>query len=149
MLLVGFSVTTVLCVLLSGICYLLGRRLVYNNKSDRAYRDALMEEKQSLQHFVSGIVQILDSSVGGLSKRLSESQEIVETISRLDPELFKRDKGLIYWLHANDQFLVQLAKAAVDGVDRDQQQSVHRQMQADRDDVFCRAYANSGLRPPA
>lgn len=52
--------------------------------------------------------RILNSSGGGIGKRISECREIAEAVSKRAPELFKTEPGLIYWLEATDQVLLAL-----------------------------------------
>lgn len=148
-LMAALAVMTLLCLLLGRLCYRLDQRLKSSDDITRIRMRELEHENNELRRFSSGVGRVLNASVGGISKRLSESTEIVETLDRLAPELFKKDDGLIYWLHANDQFLVQLAEAATEGIDRSHGTSIHQQKKRGRDSVFLRVYENAGLRPPA
>lgn len=149
MLIAALAVMTLICLVLGRLCYRLDQRLKRSGDFTRIRLRELEHENDELRRFSSGVVRVLNASVGGISKRLSESTEIVETINHLAPELFRKDNGLIYWLHANDQFLVQLAESAAEGIDRSHRRSIDQQKRRGRDSAFLRVYENAGLRPPA
>ena len=112
-------------------------------------RKEWMEEKKEMDRYLSGVLRVLNSNVGGISKRISESAEIAEAIQSQAPDLFTRCDGLAYWLHANDQFLVNLYASAAEGIDRDHRRRVHEMKKSGRAEVFDRIYESAGLPAPS
>ncbi len=103
---------------------------------------------QDIERYIQGVVRVLNTNVGGISKRISESAEIAEAIQAHAPDLFKQCDGLAYWLHANDQFLVSLYAAAEDRIEHDHRWRLHVMKEEGRDEVFYQIYDSAGLRPP-
>ncbi len=145
---VPVALLTILCSLLGMACY----RLISNReklmKQEESRRKELMDEMKEMDRYLSGVLRVLNSSTGGISKRISESAEIAEAIQSQAPDLFKQCPGLAYWLHANDQFLVSLCSVAVEGVDRHHQQRIDEMKNAGREKIFDRIYETAGLPAP-
>jgi len=108
-----------------------------------------MDEKKEMDRYLSGVLRVLNSNVGGISKRISESAEIAEAIQSQAPDLFRQCDGLAYWLHANDQFLVSLYAVAAEGIDREHRRRVHEMKKTGREEIFGRSYEGAGLPAPS
>ncbi len=147
-LIAALVVTTLLCLLLGWACYRLITEREQVREGDKSRRKEWMDEKQEKDRYLSGVLRVLNTNVGGISKRISESAEIAETIQRHSPDLFKRCDGLAYWLHANDQFLVSLYAVAAEGIDRDHRRRVHEMKKTGREEIFGRVYERAGLPVP-
>lgn len=59
------------------------------------------------QH-LTDLYKVLSFKTGGVGKRISECREITEALFTHVPDVFEQEKGLIYWLHATDQFFTAL-----------------------------------------
>lgn len=140
---------TILCLLLGWACYRLITDREKSMEHEASRRKEWMDEKEEMDRYLSGVLRVLNSNVGGISKRISESAEIADAIQSQAPDLFKRCDGLAYWLHANDQFLVNLYASAAEGIDRDHRRRVHEMKEADRTAVFDRIYEGAGLPAPS
>lgn len=105
-------------------------------------------ENTYLRERLSEIIRVLNTNEGGISKRLSESIEITEAICQGTPDAFKKEFGLAYWLHANDQFLVKLASVSNDLLDQLVSDGIERNLAKDRDNLFAQAYAAAGVQDP-
>ena len=122
-LITALVLMTLLCVLLGWACYRLFTDREESLKHEAVRHKEWMDEKKEMDRYLSGVLRVLNSNVGGISKRISESAEIAEAIQSQAPDLFKQCDGLAYWLH--DQFLVSLYSVAADGIDRDHRRRVH------------------------
>lgn len=87
---------------------------------------------------------ILNSSGGGIGKRISECREIAETVIRHAPELFKTEPSLIYWLEATDQVLVALFEIDREWYDPHQERCAASKSALIYQDI----HDKSGLPPP-
>lgn len=135
-------------VVVFGSCMIYRRLWAYKHRLAEVELTYQLDVEEMRQHLARQVVidNVLLSSLGGIKKRLSESLEIVETIQATAPDLFERCDGLLYWLHANDQFLVRLHDAA--RVDQWHEASRMAPMREDREEVFAQIYAAAGLPPP-
>jgi len=68
----------------------------------------LAQENEALRSKLFAYQDTLICTTGGVGKRISECREITEALSKHAPDVFKAEPGLIYWLGATDQFLVEL-----------------------------------------
>lgn len=148
-LIIGLVLVTILCLLLGWTCYRLITDREKSMEHEALRRKEWMEEKKEMDRYLSGVLRVLNSNVGGISKRISESAEIAEAIQSQAPDLFTRCDGLAYWLHANDQFLVSLYASAAEGIDRDHRRRVHEMKETGRAEVFDRIYESAGLPAPS
>lgn len=140
---------TLLCVLLGWACYRFFTDREESMKCEAAWHKEWMDEKKEIDRYLSGVLDVLNFNTGGISKRISESAEIAEAIQSIAPDLFKRCPGLAYWLHANDQFLVNLYAVAAEGIDRDHRLRISRMKAAGREAIFNRIYEGAGLPAPS
>jgi len=118
MLITALVLTTSLCLLLGWAYYRLFAKHYYSEARRKEQELNLMIENEEQAKYLRGILQVLNTDVGGIRKRINESAEIVDAIATHAPDLFDQCKGLAFWLHANDQFLVDLQAAAGEGIDR-------------------------------
>ena len=147
-LLSAIALMTILCLLL-GLAYLrLYQRLISTREFDANRRKDLIEEMNKMRRYISGVHYVLNTNVGGIGKRLSESAEIAEAIQLHAPDLFKQCEGLAYWLHANDQFLANLSESAAEGIWGEKRCRINEMNQAGRADIFNRIYEGANLIPP-
>lgn len=147
-LIAALAVTTLLCLLLGMAFY---RSWTAGNASYKHYESQhkeWMEEREHITRYLHGVTRVLNTHVGGISKRLSESAEIAEAIQRRSPELFKQCDGLAYWLHANDQFLNALYSVAAEAIDKDHRRRIHYMRKEGRGEVFKRIYEGAELPLP-
>lgn len=147
-LITALALMTLLCLLLGWACYRLFTDREESMKQEDSRRKEWMDEKKEMDRYLSGVLRVLNSNVGGISKRISESAEIAEAIQLQAPDLFKQCDGLAYWLHANDQFLISLYAVAAEGIDREHRRRVHEMKETGRDNVFGRIYEGAGLPAP-
>jgi len=132
-------------------CAALRRSKSHMSNVRREWMEERQEIERSIQNeerFIEGVVRVLNSNVGGISKRISESAEIAEVIRTQAPDLFKKCDGLAYWLHANDQFLVNLYIASAERIDRDHQERFFSMGADGRGEIFHQIFDSAGLRPP-
>jgi len=148
-LITALAFMTFLCLLLGWACYRLFTDREKSMEHEASRRKEWMDERKEMDRYLSGVLRVLNSNVGGISKRISESAEIAEAIQSTAPDLFKRCNGLAYWLHANDQFLVSLYSVAAEGIDRDHRRRVHEMKKTGREEVFGRIYEGAGLSAPS
>lgn len=145
---IALAFMTVVCLVFGRTLY----RVIQHTEDSRKYEKQRQEEIDAefsdTRRYVSGITRTLNQYTGGISKRICESEQILKTLQRLDPDLFLKEDGLLYWLHANDQFLMQLASVAAEGIDRDHRRLIHEEIQFGRETTFLQAYEKSGLPPP-
>ena len=148
-LITALVLMTLLCVLLGWACYRLFTDREESLKHEAVRHKEWMDEKKEKDRYLSGVLRVLNSNVGGISKRISESAEIAEAIQLQAPDLFKQCDGLAYWLHANDQFLVSLYAVAAEGIDREHRRRVHEMKKTGREEIFGRIYEEAGLPAPS
>lgn len=147
-LIAALVVMTILCLLMGWACFRLFTARESALKWDESRRKEWMEEKKEQDRYLGGVLRVLNANIGGISKRISESAEIANAIQSYCPDLFKQCDGLAYWLHANDQFLVNLYAIAAEGLDRDHRQRIHQMKKDGRGEVFWQIFENAGLTPP-
>ncbi|NTB05889.1 hypothetical protein [Agrobacterium tumefaciens] len=87
------------------------RRQTRSNQASAEYSQHLAEEAEALRRQLREVDKVIESSAGGLEKRIGEHQEIVAAITALQPTLFKDEPGLEHWLNANNQFFCALKAA--------------------------------------
>ncbi len=61
---------------------------------------------------LDAIYDTLETSNGGVGKRIAECREIAEAIFTQAPATFEQETGLIHWIQATDRFLVELDQLA-------------------------------------
>lgn len=76
----------------------------------REYCEQLLQEIEHYKARTSAIQNALETT-GGIGKRIAECREIAAALQQHAPEVFKNEPGLIYWIEATDQFLVELHAA--------------------------------------
>lgn len=122
------------------------------HQGQAAMRDYYEEQASSMRRrceALEAIYPVLNETAGGLVKRIAESADTVATIHRLFPEAFKTHSGLLFWLYANDQFLVRLAElAAPEMLDSIQVDCLPLVLHPNREDLFLTIYRESGLDAP-
>lgn len=148
-LLTALIFTGLLCLALGLLCYRLFTTLESSGARRAAQEREWMQKQKEIDRYLSGILRVLNNNVGGISKRLSESAEIADTIHSNAPGLITQSQGLVYWLHANDQFLLSLYAAAAEGIDRHHQRRVAEMKKCGRQEVFGRIYESAGLPVPS
>lgn len=121
-------------------------RLLY--KTNARLRGA-EQEREELARRLGAVARVLNCSVGGIGKRLSENVETAETVQRHAAQLFTQSKGLVYRLHANEQFLVDLYWAANYALDAEQSEATAAHFKAGRSQIFGVIYDAAQLVPPA
>lgn len=99
------------------------------------------------QNVLTRIREAVESTAGGIGKRVWENIEIAESINSLSPELFKQCPSLIYDLHATDQFLNALCDAMANGLHPTQRELVERQ-RTERAALFINLYDAFDLARP-
>lgn len=139
----------IVCLLLGWICYHLIMSREATRETHARRLEELINQNKEKDRYLTDVLRVLNSKVGGISMRINDSLEIAETIYLHVPDLFKRCKGLAYWLHANDQFLVNLYATAADGVDKDHRRRIHELRESNRSAVFDRIYEGAGLPAPS
>ena len=147
-LLISLAGAFLLCVLLGVACYRLGEDRDHARDTFQERMHEWRTEKAEVDRVLAQIVRVLNSHTGGISKRISESAEIAEAIQQDAPDLFKKNAGLAYWLHANDQFFGSLYAAAAEVIDQYHCHRVHEMIESDRADIFDRIYEEAGLPAP-
>lgn len=127
-------------------------RLLQAQKSEKEFqlerRAKLADEMEVTKRYLSSIFCVLNSHVGGITKRLSESSLIAEAIYTNAPELFTKCGGLAYWLHANDQFLAELYAVSAVGIGIDHRRDICDQEMTGREKIFMQIYEMAGLLAP-
>ena len=147
-LMTALGLTILLCLLLGWALYRTFTNMELIRKQEADRREEWIEEKKELDRYLTGVLRVLNTNVGGISKRISESAEIAEVLQAHAPDLFKQCEGLAYWLHANDRFLVSLYAVAAEGIDKGHRRRVHEMKKIDRDEVFERIYVEAGMPAP-
>lgn len=109
--------------------------------------EQLNETIGAQQNALTHIREAVESTAGGIGKRVWENIEITESINSRSPELFKQCPSLVYDLHATDQFLNALCDAMADGLDHTQRELVERQ-RTERKAIFNRIYDAFDLARP-
>lgn len=109
--------------------------------------EQLNETIGAQQNALTHIREAVESTAGGIGKRVWENIEITESINSRSPELFKQCPSLVYDLHATDQFLNALCDAMADGLDHTQRELVERQ-RTEREAIFNRIYDAFDLARP-
>jgi len=116
-----FALALVLIVMALGL-----RNLVRNNRYLIEHRALLAQELEEtkaaygdLCRSYNAVFGLLDGyshrsgALGGIHKRIDEIREVTEAIREHRQELFEQVFGLVYWLHASDQFLCALRDTAM------------------------------------
>ncbi|MGF6440196.1 hypothetical protein [Paraburkholderia youngii] len=147
-LIVALAVMTLLCIVLGRYYWALAQSVEARRKGEKELHDEWLAERMHWRGCVSRVASVLDTNVGGIGKRVSESVEIAEALQKHAPEVFKANRGLAYWLHANDQFLHALYDATAEHVDPVQRRRVHEvRKNARPNELFIRIYEEAGLPP--
>lgn len=110
------TLTTLAAVLLFGaVAYIAWRamsgllsRAQYAEESARQLARKLAEAKAQQQ----AQLDVIERHAGGIGKRISETREIAEAVFANNPAIFAAAPGLIYWLKASDDFLVELMRVS-------------------------------------
>lgn len=145
---VPFVLLALVCAILAMAYFRLLKKVDAQRETYKERIRLITDEYEAMGGTLSGIAEVVNTSVGGLSKRLSESVEIAETLFRIDPSIFEQDRGLMYWLHANDQFLEQLAEACTEITDPLQRHFIDRATANGRTGIFFRIYEAADVPPP-
>jgi len=111
------------------------------HSTHREYCDQLAQEINHHKARTSAILEALKTT-GGIGKRIAECREIAETLQLHAPAVFKKEPGLIYWIEATDQFLVDLHAAA--GNDPEQGRVAKSRSGA----IYHQVHAETGLPLP-
>lgn len=109
--------------------------------------EQLIETISAQQNALTSIRKAVESTAGGIGKRVWENIEIAESINSLSPELFKQCPSLIYDLHATDQFLNALCDAMANGLHPTQKELAERQ-KTERAALFIHLYDKFDLAQP-
>lgn len=109
--------------------------------------EQLSEAIGAQKNALARIREAVESTAGGIGKRVWENIEITESINSLSPELFKQCPSLIYDLHATDQFLNSLCDAMANGLHPTQKELVERQ-KTERAALFIYLYDKFDLAQP-
>ncbi|MYM92487.1 hypothetical protein [Duganella vulcania] len=109
---------------------------------------AMDREYMELRRRMGVVVRVVNSSVGGIGKRLSESVEIATAIHTQAPQIFSQCEGLARWLRANDQFLVELYSAISYAVDPDVRERFEGEVKGGREVIFEHVYDATKRVPP-
>lgn len=109
--------------------------------SHREYCDQLAQEISHHTVRTNAIRKALEAT-GGIGKRIAECREIAETLQQHAPAVFKKEPGLIYWIEATDQFLVELHAAA--GSDPEHERVAKSRSGA----IYHQVHAETGLPLP-
>lgn len=147
-LIAALSVTTLISLVLGLMLYKAMRNAEIDHENQRVLRLMIEDGHQNSRDFAQGITHVLNGYTGGISKRLTESEQIVNVLLRSAPELFIQNPELIYCLHANDQFLMRLYSVASEDVGRLHCHSFDFEPKEGRDSDFFKIYELSGLHPP-
>ncbi len=107
----------------------------------------ISETVRAQQNDLARIRAAVESTAGGIGKRVWENIEIAESINSRSPELFQQCPSLVYDLHATAQFLNALCDAMADGLNHTQRELVERN-RSEREALFIRIYDTFGLAPP-
>lgn len=147
-LIAALSVTTLISLGLGLMLYKAIRNAEMDHETQKELRKLIEDDHQKSRDFAQGITHVFNGYTGGISKRLTESEQIVNVLLRSAPELFIQNPELIYCLHANDQFLMRLYSVASADVGRLQCHSFDFETKEGRDSDFFKVYEISGLHPP-
>lgn len=109
--------------------------------------EQLNETIGAQQNALTHIREAVESTAGGIGKRVWENIEITESINSRSPELFKQCPSLVYDLHATDQFLNALCDAMANGLHPTQKELVERQ-KTERAALFIHLYDKFDLAQP-
>lgn len=143
-----FAVLLCVCVGLAWLCWKLIKDLSGVQARHKQRVEELSTELADALDYQQEVAAVLDSYVGGISKRISESAAIAEVIYARSPQTFQVDRGLAYWMHANHQFLHRLYAVSVRHIDGGHRRRVHEVRNTGRDGIFKRIYTNAGLPAP-
>lgn len=111
-------------------------------------RHRWMEEREHMRSYAVGITRVLNTTAGGLGRRICENQQIANELIQRAPHLYKECMGLAYWLDANDQFLNALLGEAATHINPWQRHVADRGCGESAADIFNHIYACAGLKPP-
>ena len=105
-----------IALLLAGAAFYGGwrvtRRLRANVLSNRSLTLQLKHELADAQAFRASLEAVLKNNTGGVGKRISETRQIAEAVFAHNPAIFAAAPGLIHWLKATDEFLVELMRSS-------------------------------------
>ncbi len=107
----------------------------------------ISETVRAQQNALTHIREAIESTAGGIGKRVWENIEIAESINSRSPELFQQCPSLVYDLHATDQFLNALCDAMANGLHPTQKELVERQ-KTERAALFFHLYDKFDLAQP-
>lgn len=148
-LIVALVFAVLMCIVLALLCYYLLAKMDRNLKFQEYLWKQEHAERAEKDQYLSGVPAVLNTNVGGISKRISESAEVAEALHMHAPEVFRKCSGLAYWLHANDEFLSRLYAKAANGISHDHQWRIAEWEKSGRDEVFRRIYKSAGLTVPS
>lgn len=86
------------------LCALSYRKELGGLRSGIQYRDGMISQLGAENLKLKEIVKVLDETVGGVTKRLTENIEICEKLLEYAPAVFNKYPAIAYWLQAHDEF---------------------------------------------
>ncbi len=100
-------ITWILLAAVVLLLYLL-RRELYARRGAQAHAAHLAQEGAAYRERLREISTVIESSAGGIKKRIDEHVEIENAIRVDAPDLLAAAPGFRYWLDANKQFFTEL-----------------------------------------
>lgn len=142
---VGCTITSLLAMLFGWLYYRQMTRAALQHRVSEARLAELAGELNAKKAYLSELLNVLYGSAGAIDKRLNESAEIASALQSHGPEVLRKCSGLAFWLHANDQFLLALAKVAGENVMREDQPHRQTMLTKNREGIFRPLYDAAGL----
>lgn len=134
-------ILAVLLIMAAFAFYRSHQSLISERRSNREYCEQLAQEIAITKARTNAIRKALETT-GGIGKRIAECREIAETLQLHAPAVFNKEPGLIYWIEATDQFLVELHAAA--GSDQNHERVAKSRSGA----IYHQVHAETGLPLP-
>lgn len=122
----------------------LRRRLNDNLQVMRDQQQALADSQKAQ---LAAINEVLDYFAGGITKRISESEEIASSLKYNAPDGFQLTPPVLYSLYANDQFMLELYRAAGHPADSSHKAFCQEQKRL-RYESFLALFEKANLSPP-
>lgn len=145
---------TAALIIMTIACFALGLALLLRNQKANSdlfiiewERDELISQLAEVHRYCDQVASVINRTAGGLSKRITDNIEMVETIHQKNPDFFKQEPRLINCLHANDQFFVQLY-LVVKGMSAAGQQEISQHLKSRKGKIFESVYASNNMAPP-
>lgn len=86
------------------------KKAIYMDSATSARTLEILKDKESAVTYIREVDETLRRFTGGVTKRISEDDEIQEAIQNHAPELFDKVPGLKHWLSAHKEFHTELAR---------------------------------------